>query len=325
MAERTEAPVAVRAVGGPRLRAPGWLGRDRRRLWIPLFLLPFLVFYAGFTLWPLVATCLYSLFDWDGIEPMNRFVGVANYARAVSDPIFWLAVRNTLFFALLDCVIKLPLTFGAAVLLTQRWLWFKRFFRTVFFLPLVLPVAVAGLVFTYLLNPSNGALDSLLVGSGLLKQPVDLLGRDQTALVAVVLVSVWQIFGQYLVYWMAALQNVPEELYEAAALDGAGPWRQVTAVTLPLIRPVALIITLLALVNSLHVFGVVVTLTGGGPGQATYVVSYYVYNEAFRQAPFELGYASAVALLFAVVAFVFVFGQGYLARSAERLRREYAL
>src|SRR5260221_2298660 len=326
MAERISSPMAAMAAdrrwSG---RGRGLLGGDQRRFWIPAFLAPFLILYAAFTLWPLIATGLYSLFDWDGIEPLNRFVGLANYTRAMSDPIFWLAFGNTLLFALLNTAIKLPLTFLAAVLLTQRWLWFKRLFRTIFFLPLILPVAAAGLVFTYLLNPSNGALDGLLVGSGLLKQPIDLLGHDNTALLTIVAVSVWQIFGQYLIYWMAALQGVPEEIYEAARIDGAGPWRQMIAITLPMIRPVALIITLLALVNSLHVFGIVVTLTGGRPGQATYVVSYYIYNEAFRQAPFDYGYASAVSLLFGALSFLLVVVQGYLARSAGRLRRDYGL
>jgi len=211
------------------------------------------------------------------------------------------------------------------VLLTRRWLWFKRFFRTVFFAPIIIPVAVSGLVFTYLLNPSNGALDSFLLSTGLIKRPLDLLGHDSTALWAVVVVSVWQIFGQYMIYWMAALQNVPEELYEAADMDGANEWQKLLGITLPMIRPVALIITLLALVNALHVFGIVVTLTAGGPGQASYVVSYFIYNQAFRDTPFRYGYASAAALLFAVLAFVFISGQGFLARQAERLRREYGV
>ena len=304
-------------------RVAALLGGDDTRLWVPVFLAPFVVLYLGFTIWPLVATAIYSLFDWDGVGALNQFVGLENYGRVLGDQVFWLAFRNTIVFTLLNCAIKLPLTFLVAVLLTQRWLWFKRLFRTVFFVPLILPVAVAGLVFTYLLNPSNGALDAALLGAGVIKQPIDLLGHDNTALLTIVLVSIWQIFGQYLLYWMAALQNVPEELYEAAELDGAGALQKVTRVTLPLIRPVALIITLLALVNSLHVFGVVVTLTEGGPGQSTYVMSYYIYNEAFRQAPFQLGYASAVALVFAMLAFAFVFIQRSLGRSARRAGGTY--
>jgi ABC-type sugar transport system permease subunit len=266
------------------------------------------------------------LFDWNGPpQALDQFAGLDNYWKIVSDRVFWVAFSNTLLFSVGTTVIKLPLALFIAILLTRRWLLFKRFFRTVFFLPIVIPVALAGLVFTYLLNPSNGALNSFLVGRGLLKTPIDLLGHDETALATIIVVSVWQIFGQYLIYWMAALQQVPEELYEAADLDGASEWQKLTRITLPIIRPVAVIITLLALINALHVFGIVVTLTAGGPGQATYVVSYFIYTEAFHDAPFKYGYASAAALLFAVLAFVFVFGQGYLARRAERLRAHYGV
>ena len=303
------------------------LARFRRAdgQWIVLFLLPFLLLYGGFTLWPLLAVAWYSLFDWDGVQPLTQFIGLGNYQRIVTDPLFWLSVRNTLLFAVGNTVVKLPLTLLAAVLLTRRWLWFKRLFRTVFFVPLVLPIAVSGLVFVYLLNPSNGALNAFLLGTHLTRQPVDLLGNDTTSLVALILISVWQIFGQYMLYWMAALQNVPEELYEAAAIDGAGEWSKLVHITLPIIRPVAVIIALLALVNALHVFGLVVTLTAGGPGQSTYVVSYFIYVQAFSQVPFQYGYASAAALLFAVLAFVFVAGQGWLARRAEATRREYGV
>lgn len=311
-----------KGLGGLRERA---LARDAEALWIPAFLLPFLLLYLGFTVWPLIATAYYSLFDWDGIRPLDAFVGLGNYAAVLTDPLFWLSLRNTLLFALANTAIKLPLTLACAVLLTQRWLWLRRLFRTVFFVPLILPVAVAGLVFTYLLNPANGALNGMLLGTGIASEPIDLLGKDSTALWAVILVSVWQIFGQYLIYWMAALQNVPEELYEAAELDGATAAQKLFHVTLPMIKPVAVIITVLALVNALHVFGMVVTLTGGGPGQATYVVSYYIYNEAFSRAPFRYGYASAVAFIFAVLAFLVVRGQGFLAGRARGLRADYGV
>jgi len=185
-------PAVAVAVSEPRA-APGhrpWFqaARDDSRFWIPVFLLPFVVLYCGFTLWPLLATIVYSFFDWDGVQPLNQFIGVDNYTRILSDPLFWSAFRNTLLFAVLNTVIKLPLTLLAAVLLTRRWLLFKRFFRTVFFLPIILPVALSGLVFTYLLNPSNGALNSFLLEHGLLKQPIDLLGHDNTALLAVILI-----------------------------------------------------------------------------------------------------------------------------------------
>lgn len=320
-------PAAVVEQGRPRSArgaAPA-TGTSGNGFWIAVFLLPFLLLYGGFTLWPLVATAYYSLFNWDGIQPLTNFVGLGNYQRIWADPIFWLSFKNTLVFAVAETAIKLPLTLLVAILLTRRWLLFKTFFRTIFFLPIILPVALAGLVFTYLLNPSNGAINSFLTEHNLVHTPIDLLGHGNTALIAIILVATWQIFGQYMVYWMAALQNVPEELYEAADLDGAGELQKLIHITLPLIRPVAIIITLLAIVNALHVFGVVVTLTAGGPGQASYTVSYFIYNEAFSEAPFRYGYGSAAALLFAVLAFVFVSGQAVLARGALRRRQQYGV
>ncbi|HET8841581.1 MAG TPA: sugar ABC transporter permease [Ktedonobacteraceae bacterium] len=276
--------------------------------WIFLFLLPFLLLFIAFTLWPLVATIVYSLFDWNGIDALSsqNFVGLGNYQELLHDPLFWQSFWNTLLFALANTVIKLPLSLLLAIVLTRKWLWFKRFFRTVFFVPIILPVALAGQIFTILLNPSNGALDSVLLKIGLLKQPLDLLGNGTTALWMVVLISVWQIFGQYMLYWMAALQNVPEELYEAAQIDRASAWQQLTRITLPVIAPIGIVITLLGLVNALHVFGVVVTLTSGGPGTSSYVLSYYIYQAAFQNLPFRYGYASAAAVLFVVLAALFV-------------------
>lgn len=298
---------------------------DASSLWIALFLLPFLTLYGGFTLWPLLATIAYSAFDWDGIRPLTRFVGLGNYLTIAADPVFWKAFTNTLIFAVLNTVIKLPPTLILAIVLTRRWLWLKRFFRTVFFVPVILPVSVAGLIFTYLLNPSNGALNAFLRGLGLTHQPIDLLGHDDTTLLALVIISVWQIFGQYLIYWMAALQNVPDDLYEAAEIDGCGEWRKLLHITLPVISPMAVIIALLALVNALHVFGLVVTLTSGGPGRSTYVMSYFIYVEAFSQIPYKYGYASAAALLFGLLALAFVAAQGHFVRRAGNLRRAYGV
>jgi ABC-type sugar transport system permease subunit len=303
--------------GSPGRRRGEWTG-----LWIVLFLLPFLVLYLGFTLWPLIATIIYSFFDWDGISPLQDFVGIRNYIEIAKDPVFWESFRNTFVFAIANTVIKLSLSLVMAILLTKRWLKFKSVFRTVFFIPFVLPVSLAGLIFTYLLNPSNGALNSVLHSLGVAHGSVDLLGHDETALAAVIGVSVWQVFGEYLIYWMAALQNVPDELYEAADLDGASEWKKLVRITLPLIRPVAVIIALLAVINALHVFALIVTLTAGGPGTTTYVVSFFIYQQAFQQLPFRYGYASAAAVLFALLAFAFVTSQGLLVRRAQAARKE---
>jgi ABC-type sugar transport system permease subunit len=295
------------------------------RLWVFVFLAPFLLLYLGFTLWPLIATVYYSFFDWDGIGPIDKFVGAGNYNSILNDKLFWLAVANTLIFAILNTAIKLPLSLLMAIVLTRKWLKGSKLFRTVFFAPLIIPVAMAGLVFTYLLNPSNGALNALLLDLHIVDQPVDVFAGRWSSLLVIVAVSIWQIFGQYMIYWIAALQNVPEEVYEAADIDGASEWKKATQITLPMIKPVAVVILLLALVNAMHVFGLVVTLTGGGPGTSTYVVSYFIYQEAFGSVPFAYGYASAAALLFSVIAFVLVTSQGIFVRRAQKLRKEYGV
>jgi ABC-type sugar transport system permease subunit len=289
--------------------------KGRAGWWITAFLAPFLVLYLGFTLWPLVATIYYSLFDWNGNGSPSDYTGLGNYQDIARDPLFWKSAGNTLLYAVGTSVIKLPLALIVAVVLTRKWLWGKRLFRTVFFVPIVIPVALAGIIFTFLLNPSNGALPTLLMDLGITNEPYDIFADPWTAMLALVLVGVWQIFGQYLIYWMAALQNVPEQLYEAASLDGAGEWVKLTRITLPAIKPMAIVITLLALVNAMHVFGLVVTLTDGGPGNSTYVMSYFIYHEAFNNpAGLRYGYASAAALLFAVLAAVFVATQRMVGR-----------
>ncbi|MGW1209044.1 carbohydrate ABC transporter permease [Streptomyces sp. NPDC002499] len=322
-ARPVEAARRARSASPPEDNRERAKGRDR--WWVALFLVPFLVLYLGFTLWPLLATVYYSFFDWSGNGPLNTFVGGDNYTRLLGDPLFWKAVVNTLLFAVGTTLIKLPLSLLAALVMTRKWLRAKKALRTVFFAPLIIPVAMAGLIFTYLLNPSNGALNSALHGLGLTDGTTDVFASRWSSMLVLILISVWQVFGQYMIYWMAALQNVPDELYEAADLDGASEWQKLTRITLPLIRPVAVVIVMLALVNAMHVFGLVVTLTGGGPGTDTYVVSYFIYRQAFGSMPFAYGYASAAALLFSVLAFLLVTGQGLFVRRAQKLRKEYGV
>lgn len=299
--------------------------RGKDYIWVYLFLAPFTILYLGFTIWPLFATVIYSFFEWDGNKPLEDFVGLQNYLTIAQDPIFWLSFRNTIVFALVNTAIKIPLSLLAAILLTRKWLWGKRFFRTMFFAPLVIPVAMAGLIFNILLHPANGAVNDVLLSIGLVSRPIDFLGDERLALLSLIFVSVWQIFGQYMIYWMAALQNVPEVLYEAAELDGAGETKKLFYITLPVIRPVAIIIVFLAFVNALRVFGLVVTMTGGGPGFQTYVVPYFIYTQALVDFPFRYGYASAAAVLFGATILLAVTIQGYFVNRAEDDRKDYGV
>ena len=289
------------------------------------FLAPFLLLYLGFTLWPLVATVYYSFFDWSGIGPVDDFVGGENYGSILTDPCSGWPCVNTLIFAVLTTVIKLPLSLLAAIVLTRKWLRGKRLFRTMFFAPLIIPVAMAGLVFTYLLNPSNGALNAVLRDLGIIDEPVRRVRRPVERDDRAGPRLVWQVFGQYMIYWMAALQNVPDEVYEAADIDGANPWQKLTRITLPMIRPVAVVILLLGFVNAMHVFALVVTLTDGGPGTSTYVVSYFIYQEAFGSRPVRLRLRLGGGAAVLVDRVRLVVGQGYFVRRAQRMRKEYGV
>ncbi len=292
--------------------------------WCYLFILPFVVFFGAFTIWPLIGTTVYSFSHVNGMGLIDQFVGLKNYISLFSDATFIRSVANTIFFALANTAIKLPLSLFLAILLTRRWLKRSTLFRTGFFLPLVIPSAITGMIFFFLLNPANGAINDILVKLDLVSRPINFLGSRWLGMFSIVLISVWGILGQYMIYWMAALQSVPEEVYEAAEIDGANEWQKLTYITLPIIRPVATIIFFLAIVNALRVFDLVATLTGGGPGSQTYVVDYYIYARAFTISPPNYGVASAASLLFGVVTLIAISIQGYFVTRSQRTIHEYS-
>ncbi len=291
--------------------------------WCYVFILPFVITFGAFTIWPLIGTVIYSFSHVNGTGKIDMFVGLKNYISLFSDTTFLRSVANTVFFTLVNTAIKLPLALGLAILLTRRWLKGKTFFRTGFFLPLVIPSAIIGMIFTFILNPANGALNSILMQIHLISRPIEFVGSRWLGMMTIVVISVWGVLGQYLIYWMAALQSVPEEVYEAAEIDGANEMQKLTMITLPIIRPVATIILFLALVNGLGVFDLVYTLTGGGPGSQTYVVSYYIYARAFTASPPNYGMAGAASLLFGICTLIVISIQGYFVTRAQRTIHEY--
>lgn len=300
---------------------------SRRRtelFWCYLFILPFVVTFSAFTIWPLVGTVIYSFSHVNGMGKIDQFMGIKNYTSLFTDDTFLRSVVNTVFFTLVNTAIKLPLSLFLAILLTRRWLKGKTLFRTGFFLPLVIPSAIVGMIFTFLLNPANGALNAILMQLHLVSRPIDFTGSRWLGMMTVVVVSVWGILGQYMIYWMAALQSVPDEVYEAAEIDGANDWHKLTQITLPIIRPVATIILFLALVNGLNPFDIVYTLTGGGPGSQTYVVSVFIYARAFAASPPNYGVASAASLLFGVCVLIVISVQGYFVTRSQKTIHDYS-
>ena len=296
-------------------------------VWAYIAIVPFLILFLAFTVWPLLRTVHFSFFDYNGIGGLERasMVGFKNFAFVARDPVFRQSYLNTWMFTLGQALIKLPLSFLIAVLLMQPWLRLRGFFRMVFFLPWLMPPSIVAMVFYYLLNPNNGAINQALVAVGLTHKPIDFLASAPIAFSTIAIISTWQIMGQYVIFWMAALALVPKDLIEAAQVDGANGWRRIWYVTLPLIRPMAVIIASLGLIWSFNIFDWIDILTSGGPGISTFVVNYYVYDKAFGHATAQYGTASAAASLFGITVLAVYMIVGRLVARAQIRRKEYGL
>ena len=256
---------------------------------------PWVIAFALFGLYPFAFSFVASLTDYSPLRGTAHFVGVANYAHALSDPAFWNALGNTGLFV----VCTIPFTTGLALLLAlavQPAFRGRTLFRIGFFMPSVVSVVVLALVFKGLYAP-NGSLNALLRAVHL-PAPSWLLNPD-TALPAIMAMDVWSASGYYMIIFLAGLEAIPGELYEAAKLEGAGPRDVLLHITLPLLKPTLLFVLVVNTVRSLQIFTEVFVMTHGGPLHRTSTVVFALYEEAFTR--FNLGYASAIAyLLFAI-------------------------
>ncbi|MBY8872476.1 sugar ABC transporter permease [Micromonospora sp. PLK6-60] len=302
-------------VAPPATRTPAPPGRrPRRDLTWWLYLLPGAVLFALVIGVPLIYTGYLSLTRWSGIGDPT-FIGLDNYRRLLDDEVFWTSFRNTL--AMIVAMVVVPTVVGlvlAAVLFDTIGRRFRprtaAALRAAFYLPQVLPVVVAGIVWGWILRP-DGAVNGLLAAVGLDGWRHDWLGDPDTALPAVMGVMIWVQIGYPVVVFMAALQRVDPELYEAAEIDGAGWWRRFRAITLPQIRPETFVVALTCTIAAMKVFGPIYALTRGGPENATNVPSYFAYYTFFKK--LQVGYGSAVStvltLIIVVVALLFIRAQ----------------
>lgn len=292
--------------------------------WCYLFMIPSLILAAAFTFWPIVASWYFSLLDFSGFSTARPFVGLANYRELIRDPYFWRAFGHSFLFTAVTVPIRLSLALIVAIILNDKALRLSSLFRTVFFLPVVTTTAIVGILMTFLFSPFNGPVNKTLLALHLIARPVDFLGDPHHALYTIMAVQVWKSFGFSMIYWLAALQSIPAELYEAARVDGANPWQQFRGITVPLLKPFAVVILLITVVSTLRVFDLVQTMTGGGPFFASEVVETYIYRNAFSVQggiPRE-GYASAVGVFFGLTVMVVALIQGWAIRKANAVRRD---
>lgn len=263
-----------------------------------LFLLPALLLFLLFRVYPLVNGLWLSFTNARLGRAGYAFVGLSNYQRLLDDSRFQVSLVNTAFYTVASTLPILALPLLLAVVL-NRGIALKALLRGAFFFPFTLSVVTVGLTWLWLLDPVVGPFNYYLTQVGL---PVrSLLADPQTAMWGIVLTSVWWVTGYYLVIYLAGLQDIPQHLYEAASIDGASPWRSFWSITLPLLRPVFLFVFVIHIIGSFQIFGQVFVMTQGGPGDATRTVVQHLYETAFRNL-FEFGSASAMAwVLFAVI------------------------
>ncbi|MFD6447975.1 carbohydrate ABC transporter permease [Promicromonospora sp. NPDC060204] len=252
----------------------------------------------AFVVLPLGMVVWYSLHEWNVLANTFTFVGAENYQRMASDPGLADALLATLWFSIGLVVVNIALALLLAVLLNQK-LPGTTTFRTFFFSPVVVSLVAWTIVWSFLLQ-ADGGINGFLGQVGV--QGPNWLRHPTTAMVAVIIVQVFKNVGLNMILFLAALQGVPEELQEAARLDGAGAWRRFRSITLPLISPTILLVSIITIVGSLEVFAQIDVLTGGGPGNSTTVLVYYLYQQAFRFN--EFGYASALAVLLFLIVLV---------------------
>ncbi|MFJ4626563.1 carbohydrate ABC transporter permease [Streptomyces sp. NPDC088847] len=273
--------------------------RDRgTRLLATLFLAPTVVGIVVFTVVPIVGSVALSLFHWNVIDP-PRFAGGTNYRTTFTDSTVLVSFRNTLVFMVLAVTLQLLIALSLALALNGRMpVWLRSLFRSAFFFPLVLSAASISVVMKYLFNQDFGVVNWLIGLVGI--APVPWLTSEHAAMATVILVYVWQQFGFSFLLFIGGLNNIPKEIHEAAALDGATGLRKHLGITLPLLSPTLLVASVVGIINALQVFEQPYVLTDGGPGDATRTVVMVIYERAFEQLDF--GEASAVGvLLFALI------------------------
>lgn len=286
-----------------------------------LFLAPGMAILGAFVLWPLVASQYYSLLDWSGFGAAAGFVGLGNYRELLADRFFWDAFRRSFVFMLATVPFQMAISLVLAVLLNDRLLRLSALYRTLIFLPVVTPVAVIGIVMTIMLSPFNGPINMALLDWGLTGRTIDFLGDPRRVLWTLAAIYVWKWTGVTMVYWLAALQTVPDELYEAARLDGVRGWQVTVFIVVPMIAPFAVVIALISAIAAMNVFPLVQAMTQGGPFFASEVMEVYIFRTAFASAAGtlpRLGYASAAGVFFGLAIMVLTLLQIAAVRHVRR-------
>ena len=289
---------SLRTAGRRSLR-PADSARRRRRLELAFFIVPALVFYLALVLYPILQAVHYSLFNWSGLGTLSDFVGIGNYRDAFNDPEFTGAIKHNFILVGLSLVVQFPIALGVALLLNRPFRG-RRAARIVFFAPYVLSEAITAVIWLLILQP-DGLVDRGFQSVGLGGAVQLWLADLNLVLFTMFVVITWKYVGFGIILLLAGLQGIPQELHEAAAIDGAKSWTMVRYITLPLLGPTIRIWGFLSIIGSLQLFDLVWIMTQGGPAEASNTMATYMFNNGFVR--YEFGYGSAVAVILFIISF----------------------
>jgi len=258
-----------------------------------VFITPTILLFTIFTLLPIAIALFLSFTNYDVIS-QSQWVGLENYQWLKWDGVLWQSFRNVLFYSVVYVPLNIVFSLGLSLLLNQKWNGTK-VFRTMYYLPTVTSAVAASLVWFWLLNPEFGLINQLLRFVGI-SGPA-WLAQTETAMLSIVMVTLWMTIGTNMVIYLAGLQGIPEYLYESARLDGANPWNCFRYITWPSLRPTTFFVSTMSIIGALQIFDQAYVLTQGGPANSTKTVVYHIYQTGFNQ--LEMGYASAQAFVLA--------------------------
>ncbi|MFW5988007.1 MAG: carbohydrate ABC transporter permease [bacterium] len=267
---------------------------------ISLFLAPAVFFCFLYLVSPVPLSAFYSFFDWEGMGKMT-FVGWENWINLFHDKIFWSAVANNFKLVGISLIIQIPIGIILAVLLTRK-IKGTDFFKTIYFIPMLISSVAVAVMWRYIFDPNFGLLNSLFTRIGLEGWALSWLGNPDIAFYSASVPIQWRFIPLYMIIFMAGISGIPDQLYEAAKIDGATPWQSFWHITIPLLRSTIINAAVLVIVGSLKYFAIIFALTGGGPNHASELMATYLYQKAFTE--MNMGYGSAVSVALFLIAFI---------------------
>ncbi len=254
-----------------------------------------IVYFAVFLFYPIYKAFAGSLHDWNPLTQKYNYIGWENYQFVLGDKLFWKSLTNTLFFTFISTVLRLAVGLALALMLFSRMTKMRTFFQGLFYMPTVTPMVAVSFVWMWMFNPQFGLINRFF------HLDINWLKNSNWAMIAIIIMTVWKDFGYATVLFLAGLMGLPEEVYEASRIDGANGWQTFKNITLPLLKPVTLFVTITSLISYFQTYIQILIMTEGGPGTSTFVISYLIFDEAFVN--YNFGTASAIAvILFVVIA-----------------------